>query len=327
MKKFFSLLLVLPVLCLLSCKRIPLYDPSSDVYLKLDISLETDVQWNKDLDLDGHPELAAKVYPELPEMVHVCFYDTESHKLAAQDYLPSEGGFIDIAPGVYDMIVYSIGMAVTQVDGTASRGSSRAFTSTPGQLFKLSKAGGAQGGEFPVIYEPDHVFVGRKEGVVIPVHEEMDHTVVIECGMSTLLETYSFEILDVVGAENIQSAAVYITGQAPSKYLWDCRYTLKPSAIYFPTVVDVQEGHIYSVFNTFGKIPGVESDAILNLNVTTVSGAKYQWIFDVTDQFDNPDNTRHEIIIDETVDVPSGGSGGFTADVHEWETEVIPITL
>lgn len=128
MKKF-SLLLVLPVLCLLSCKRIPLYDPSSDVYLKLDISLETDVQWNKDLDLDVHPELAAKVYPELPEMVHVCFYDTESHKLAAQDYLPSEGGFIDIAPGMDDGLSGTSDPSITW-EANPSDGASITFTNT-----------------------------------------------------------------------------------------------------------------------------------------------------------------------------------------------------
>ena len=329
MKYFYTFLpYVCLLLCLLSCKRIPLYEPQSDVYLKLDLRLNTELSLNDDIDIESDASLAEKVYGKSPEMVRACFYDISSHSLEAEAFLPAEGGFIEIPSGTYDLIVYSLGNEITQVEGTEKRASGRAFTSEVGQRLKVTKSGSTKAMDFNVIYEPDHLFVGRMEGVHIPVHSEIDKTVVIEAQMCTLLETYSFEIVNVTGAGNIQKADVYITGQAPSKYLWDGRYPLNPCAIYFPAEVNVNKGHIYSVFNTFGKIPGIESDVLLNVIVTTSSGGKYQWIFDVTDQFDNPDNTRHEIIIKDEVDIPAEGSGGgFTADVNPWEPTIIPIKL
>ena len=315
-------------LCLLSCKRIPLYDPQSDVLLQLDLQLNTEVTLNDDIDLEGRPELSRKVYGTLPQTVRVCFYDRQTHALVAEEFLPPQGGFVDVAAGTYDLLVYSLGNEVTRVEGTEVRAGGRAFTSSVGQTLKVTKGGSTKAMDFPVIYEPDHLFVGRKEAVRIPVHADIDRTVVIEMPMRTLLETYSFEVRNIQGVENIASADVYITGQASSKYLWDGRYPLTPCAIYFPAVLNVDKGHIYTVFNTFGKIAGAESDVLLNVIVGTTSGGRYQWIFDVTEQFDNPDNTRHEIVIDEPVVIPEDGSGGgFSAEVHPWESEIIPIEL
>ena len=56
-----------------SCRRIPLYDPQSGVYLKLDIRLAIDVDLSADIQVDGHPALENKVYGKTPEMVRVAF--------------------------------------------------------------------------------------------------------------------------------------------------------------------------------------------------------------------------------------------------------------
>ena len=83
MKRRLSMLLALLALLvmLFSCKRIPLYDPEADVYLTLD-----------------YPKGAEA----LPEMVRVCFYHPETHELVAETFLAQEGGFVDVASGVYD---------------------------------------------------------------------------------------------------------------------------------------------------------------------------------------------------------------------------------
>ena len=320
-------LALLFLLCLLSCKRIPLYEPSSDIYIKLEIKMDTEVSLNGDLDLDGNEELRDKACGKMPRNVRVCFYDPDTHKLVAQEFLPSEGGFVDVAPGVYDVIVYSLGCEVTQLEGTDIRAMGRAFTSAAGQTVKVTKAG-VTTLSYDVIYEPDHLYVGRLEGVVIPVRASIDKAVVIEAGMRSLLETYSFEVRHVTGAELIRTASVYITGQASGKYLWDGRYPRTPCAVMVPAVFDAGKGHLWTVFNTFGRMPGTESDVLLNMVVNTTNGAKYQWVFDVTEQFDNPDNTLHEIVIDEEIVIPDDSSGGgFTAGVYEWDTEVVPIYM
>lgn len=332
-KVMLSALLLL--ITLVSCKRIPLYDPATDVYLKLDLKLAIDVTLSPDIDITGHQDLADKVYGKMPEMVRACFYDPDTHKLVSEDFLKSDGDFITLPAGVYDLIVYSLGTESTQVTGMDSRGMAYAFTSKTGTKVKAKNTkAGDDDPPFPsetdVIYEPDHIFVGRVNGVVIPVHPAgEEHTVVIESEMTPLLETYSFEVKNINGAGNIQKADVYITGQAPGKYLWDGRYANPPVAIYFQSVIDPEKGHLFSVFNTFGKFPNVTSNVFLNVLVQTEGGGQYQWVFDVTDQFDNPDNTTHEIIIDEPVDIPDPGSnvGGFTPSVSDWNVEIIEVPL
>ena len=334
----YILLAGLILFALSSCLRIPLYDPEANVYLKLSIKLNTDVQLNEDLDIEGNTVLEEKVYGRMPERVRACFYDITTHKMVMETFLPAEGGFVEIPAGTYDLIVYGLGTRSTQVTAEETRAGGYAFTnSTNTRVRVVSRGGSGEEGEEGessiidqvVIREPDHIFVGRREAIVVPVKAEMDKTVVIECELESLVETYSFEIRNVIGAERISKADIYITGQAPSRYLWDGRRPNRPSAIYFQADINEKKGHIYTVFNTFGKYPGMNNYVFLNVRVADISGNLYQWEFDVTDQFDNPDNIYHEIIIDEVMEIPEDGSGvgGLDPVVRDWQVIEIPITV
>ena len=336
MKKTLTALLAL--LALASCTRIPLYDPLADVYLKLSIRLNTDTVLNEDLDIKGNAYLEEKVYGKMPERVRACFYDVTDHTMVQEIFLPPEGGFVEIPAGTYDLIVYGLGTTVTRIDGENSRAGARAYTSETNTRVKVSsRAGTAADGsavettiiDQAVINEPDHLFVGRREAIVVPVRSEIDKTVVIECELTSLVESYSFELRNVVGAERIDKAEIYITGQSPSRYLWDGRRPNRVAAIWFQGEINEKKGHIYTVFNTFGKYPGMQNFVFLNVRVADTSGNLYQWEFDVTDQFDNPDNVHHEIIIDEVVEIPDPGSGGGTLSpvVNDWQIVEIPITV
>ena len=331
-----SLFLLLTLVCLfpvVSCKRIALYDPDSGVYLKLDLKLNTDVKLNDDIDLEGDAALRKKVYGKMPEQVRACFYEAQTHALVAEEFLPPTGGFVDVPAGTYDIIVYSLGTEVTQVKGTESRAAGNAFTDYLGSLTIKAKSEDDPGAEpvishQSVIKEPDHIFVGTKESVVIPVRSTLDKTMVIEMEMTTLLETYSLEVRKIEGVERIKNIDVYITGQAQSKYMWDRRFPSIVCAIYFPSGVNVDKGKLYTVFNTFGKFPGAHNDVYLNVRITGTNGGRYQWIYDVTDQFDNPDNINHALIIDEDITIPdSDDAGGFRPEVQDWTTEIIHVPL
>ncbi len=332
MRRIFLLLTLLCLFPATGCKRIPLYDPLSDVYLKLNLKLNTDVKLNDDIDLEGDAALREKVYGKMPEQVRACFYDTQTHALMAEEFLPPTGGFINVPAGTYDIIVYSLGTEATRVEGTASRAGANAFTSQLGITIKAKNNANPSEestiGHQPVIYEPDHIFVGTKENVIIPIHSEIDKTHYIEMEMTTLLETYSLEVRNIEGAERIKSIDVYITGQAPSKHMWDRRFPSKISAIYFPSEPKAEEDRLYTVFNTFGKFPGAHNDVILNVIVTGVDGGQYQFTYDVTDQFDNPDNINHALIIDdEKIVIPDKNAGGFRPDVKDWDIEIIPVPI
>lgn len=331
MKRFLPI--VAASLCLVSCHRIPLYDPSGNILLQLDLKLAAEVSVSADIDLDAHPEFRGKVEMPKPSDVRVCFYDTQTHRLVAEDFLPADGGFISVPGGTYDVLVYSLGDAATQVTGTEARGTAYAFTNPEGTKVKVGTKSGTDGeasSEYEVIYEPDHLLVGRMEQLVIPSVGTIDRTVVIESALESLLETYTFEIPAVIGAENIKDVDIYITGQASGRYLWDKRYPSRPCALHLPAVVDRQQGTLYTVFNTFGKFPGLESEVFLHVQVTGEHGGLYQWTFDVTDPFNNPDNTGHKIVIEQPLEVPDdpeGSGGGFDPTVTDWNVEIIHIEL
>lgn len=311
-----------------SCSRIPLYDPISSIYLRIDLKLNSNVTLDQDIDIEGNAELKEKVYGKIPETVRACFYSTEHHNLVAEEFLPAEGGFVDIPAGTYDIIVYSLGTESTRTKDTESRAGANAFTSETGATVRIAYGTDDTKAieDYRVFHEPDHLFTGVRNNVEVPVHAEHEETVIIDVEMTTLLDTYSLEVRYVEGAGRIRKADVYITGQAPSKYMWDRRYPNKSGAIYFQSEINESKGNLYTVFNTFGKFPGAHNDVYLNVLVTDIQGGRHQWVYDVTDQFDDPDNHTHQIIIDDPIKIPDD-EGGFTHDVTDWKDEVIYVPL
>ena len=328
-----SLLLLFPA----GCHRIPMYEAGSGVYLKLNLMLDPDAEVSENIPLDNYPELRAKIEGKAPEMVRACFYDAVNHELVAEDFLPPEGGFINIPTGVYDVLVYSLGTEVTQVEGTGVRATGYAFTSNTGVRVKTrgTKADEEGDGEDsgtvqPVIYEPDHLFVGRIPGAVVPVRPEgKEETLVLETALERFVQTWSLEIRHIEGAERIAGAEVYLTGQAASRYLWDGRCSNHPAALSFPLVLDAGQELLWTVFNTFGKFPDAQSDVVVDILLTTTGGARVSFLYDATDQVLNPDNTARRIVIDEPLVVPTDDyqGGGFEPVVDDWDGEEIDVII
>ena len=315
------------------CQRIELYEPEAGVYLRVSIDSSLDSAMEALLDFDARPALRDKVAGKVPELVRACFYDAVSHELVKEDFLPAEGGFVDIPAGVYDVLVYGLGTEVTQVSGTETRGGGYAFTSPTGSRIQLQgvsgKADGEEADEQSVVFEPDPLFVGRIAGASVPVHPTDAETVVLSAELSRLTESWILEVVDVEGAERIRKAEVYLTGQAADRFLWDGRTSNHPCALGFDTAVEVAEGRLFAVFNTFGKYPQLETDVIVNVLVTMDSGSRCRYIFDVTDQWLNPDNAAHRIVVEEPVEIPDEDylGGGFEPIVNDWDGEEIPVII
>ena len=332
--KFLACALAVPCLLLSAgCHRIPLHEARSGVYLRLDFheGPATRVSPLKSLNEKEEYDFNYKWYGHVPEQLRVCFYDAVTHRFVTEDFVGREGGFISVPAGDYDVIVYGTGMDVTRVAAMDTRAGGYAYTSGVGSRLRISKVtvNGSDEvhGDYRVIYEPDHIYVGRREGVHVPVQDRQQDFIVYDVYVESLLDTYTFEVYNIINADRIQTADVYITGQAPLRYMWDLRYPTEACAILFSANVDRENGTIRTVFNTFGKLPNLQSLVFLNVLVTDQSGAKYQWIYNVTDQFDNPDNTEHRIIVDDYVEIPDQTTGGFSPDVHDWEAEIEHVPL
>lgn len=330
MKRLFSTILLLSALGLFtSCKHLELNKPTSGVFVRLTLSQGPSDTLPDEFINSSNSEIQNKIKGHYPEKVRLLFYDPDTHELVEEDYINPEGGFVDVPSGYYDIVAYGMGSNTTRVSGIDSRAGSYAYTSGLGATLRMTKSDDPDGYiDFPIIYEPDPIYVGRAENTYIPVRAEQDRTLLIDLFMPTLLDTYSFEIPEIEGAQYIKSAEIYITGQAAFRYLWDKRLSNKNVALYFKAPVNKEDGSIKTVFSTFGShSPQIQNDVYLNIMVTDANGARFQWIYNVTEQFNNPDNNNHRIVIGDHIIIPNGVDGGINPDVNDWEAEITTIPL
>ena len=94
-------------------------------------------------------------------------------------------------------------------------------------------------------------------------------------------------------------------------------------------MVDAPKGQIYTILNTFGMSTASGADVMVNLMLTLKDGTRARYIFDVTDQWQNPDNTDHRIVISVPVELPAAGSSdsGMDPVVTDWEGEEFDIEI
>lgn len=308
-----------------SCERMPLYDLEQQaVYLLLTLRLDLDIEIDLDVDVDVDVEKTIRI----PEHNKVLFYGIEDGRLRFTEFVDSTGGAISTPAGEYDMVVYSFGTEYVQIRGEGDINTLEAFTSdiTATKLPSLractrSSTDEPQG---PIIYPPDHLLVAS-ERVQIPRMTNVVQNVVLRAMASTIVETYSFEVNTVVGAEYIESCEAFVTNQARSSFFGRGEVGSDPATLSFPVGVDRKKGCLYTTFNTFGKLPG-ESRSYLHIIVRDTGGEEHYINEDITDQFGDPE---HHIVIDEPVEIPQPQThgGGIAPTVKPWdeETHDVPI--
>ena len=323
------LIALLAMLTLASCHRINLYEPDGGLYIDFEIDFTLHVDLAGDVDLEANPAMKEKALGKMPDLIHVLFYDPQTHAQVYEDYLPPKGGFVRIDPGYYDVIAYGLGTEVTKVsEDLHNRGLGKAYTSVKQSSSDLTKAETPSGS---VIEEPDQLYSGSVENMEVPVHDRDQQIIHLHMNLEPLVESWTFIAYNISGLQWVKSLTVRMTAQAPDRYLWDGHRTVRPVNIEFPAIVNPETYSIKTVFNTFGKLPEFEGDAVLEVEVGTASG-RYRWQYDVTDQWDNPDNTQHLIIVTEHIDIPDPGQGGdgnagFGPSVNPWQGEVIDIPI
>ena len=340
--KYALAVLMLAAFAFAGCQRIPLYERSTNVKLFIDLDLSIDQVPQLSFPTEFDKDYSIKIYGKMPQYVEALFYDAETHRLVTSQILPAEGGFVNVPVGDYSMVVYSFGTESTQVEGTGHMYEVEAFTTdiTKQMASKLSWVSvntdstrtDVKGYEDDcIIHEPDHLYVANEDLISVPSFEDKAEAVSIYTKASTIVEVYSLEVLGVKGTENIQAVEAFITGQIKSNYFGKQERNDTPATIYTDMRVDTQNERLYSIFGTFGKQPGHENKIYLDITVTDSGGGQYRYIFDVTDQFDDPANTNNRLIIDATeiIDIPDAahGGGGLAPSVDPWENENIEIPL
>ena len=290
----------------------------------------------------------------LPANMRVGMYNPDNHSLSYADFVGPEGGYISPEPGTYDILVYNFETESTILRGEDDFLKAEAYTNEISPYLKGQIKGlleqrrklrqerlaassvsetAATDDEERVVYEPDHLFVGRVKGQDIPrlLLEEGDREIVIEVDATSIVETWKIEIRGVQGAEYISSISAIISGQAASTYLYSGEDSDESVSVYFTMQTNrartSDEGMIMGSFNTFGKKPGVESELSLDVSITDSGGNTYDLHYDITSDFlDNPERV---IVIEDdiSIDPPSSGGGGFDPSVEDWDNVTSAIEL
>ena len=317
MNRFLALLS--SMLLAASCNFIPLYDLSGNVQINLDFQLEQQVDIPQGFLTRDSVNLSKKALGSLPQTMQVKFFEPETHRLVKDQFLSSAGGQVNIPAGTYDILIYSLGSEYSQIWGVESRSGIYAFTNTAGTLNYNTDS-------WSSIKEPDHVYTAKLENVEVPSFESASGHIayVINADASSILDTYTFEMTNVDGIDNIDECALYITAQEGRSFLWGNREGETLSALKFTAYPDRDNHRIFSVFNTFGRFKDSREKVWVILYVRNLAGDQFMARFDLTDQFDDPDNTGHNLKITDKVTIPEGSSqGGFDPSVIGWDDPII----
>ena len=335
--KHMLILLLLAVFA--GCQRIPLYERTTAVDLNLALNLRLEYELDFALETELDPELSLKVNGKEPDYFQALFYDKKTDELVKSQIVGREGGMINVPSGEYHLVVYNFGTESTQIGSLHHREEAEAYTSditkSMSDRFKAIQSSAiklkspSRGyDDDPIIHEPDHLYVANEPDIVIPAFTGKEETITIYASARSVIDLYSLEVLNIKGTENINKVDAFITGQVKSNYFGKAERSYESANLYTEMQTDRTSGCIYTVFGTFGKQPGEEN--LVYLDITDNGGGKYRYIFDVTDQFDDPNNTGHRLIVDGSIiDIPKPehGGGGLAPSVDKWENENIDVPL
>ena len=303
-----STYILLMLLCILSasCQRRPL--TTADYMVVVNIEIEKDIV-NYTVEKD-------------PSLMRCIFYDSETGAFVTQAFLPPTGGQVSLIPArEYDVLVYNFDTESTWLEEENWYHRIYASTSLIPDSFRTKlRSRASKGDEEEIVYDPDHLFVGRLNDVFIPARSVDAPPVILDVRCETVVESWILEVRTVTGTKNIGSMAGVVTGLAASNRIGLNERSDEYVTVYFDNQVIDSEGLLTAKFNTFGWQPNIAEIQELSLVFTDIAGKGHVFKFDVSDQF--IDNPQQIIRVELEIDIPepiTSGDGGFVPNVDEWD--------
>lgn len=302
-------IIALMLACVLaSCERRPLLTADYAVILNIDINKDV---VNYEVEKD-------------PSIMRCVFYDSESGAFVTQAFLPPTGGQVSLVPDrTYDVLVYNFDTESTWLKEENWFHKIYASTSLIPDSFKtkLRSRSDSKVDEENIVYDPDHLFVGRINDVFVPARSTDAPILVLETEAETVVESWILDVTTVTGVENVGSVVGVITGLVQSNRIGLNERSVEYVSVYFDTPVLDADGRVKARFNTFGYNPACGMPQILSLVFTDIAGNGHSFDFDISEQF--TDNEHQSIVIEtDQIHIPkpmTSGSGGFVPKVDEWE--------
>ena len=296
------------LLCILSasCQRRPL--TTADYMVVVNIEIEKDIV-NYTVEKD-------------PSLMRCIFYDSETGAFVTQAFLPPTGGQVSLIPArEYDILVYNFDTESTWLEEENWYHRIYASTSLIPDSFKTKlRSRATKVDEEQIVYDPDHLYVGRLNDVFIPSRSVDAPAVVLDIKCETVVESWLLEVKTITGAKNIGSMAAVVTSLAGSNKIAYDERSAEYVSVYFDNQVIDQNGVLTAKFNTFGWTDRITEPQVLSLVFTDVAGKGHVFNIDVSNQFiDNPEQI---IRLNLEIDIPepmTSGDGGFVPKVDEWD--------
>jgi hypothetical protein len=289
-----------------SCQRRPL--TTADFTVVLNIEIEKDIV-NYEVQKD-------------PALMRCIFYDSESGAFVTQAFLPPTGGQVSLIPSrEYDILVYNFDTESTWIEEENWFHKIYASTSLIPDSFKTKlRSRSTKGDDEAIVYDPDHLFVGRLNDVFIPARSVDAPPVELSVRCETVVESWILEAKTVTGVENIATIAAVVTGLAESSKIGFDQRSDEYVSVYFDNQVIDENGFLTARFNTFGWHPGINEKQVLSLVFTDIGGNGHVFNIDVSEQF--VDNEEQIIRVEDKFNIPepiNTGDGGFAPKVEDWD--------
>ena len=310
-------IIVLAALVILSagCKRRPLVEVENNVYLNIIIEKEI-VNYTVTRD---------------PEMMRAIFFDSRTGDFVSHSFLPHNGGYVHVTPGrTYDVLVYNFDTEATIIGSDGNINSIHAYTNLiPDNLkTRLKGRSPVKDDEEVIVFEPDHLFVGKLEDVYIPLRGEGLPAYHLDIHAETVVQTWIVEIDKVKGAEFVGAVSSLMTGLSDNNRIGHRSMSEDECTVFFEAAQLDKNGKFYAKFNTFGRNPDIATSQILSLVLTDTGGKTWSFNMDVSEKFENNPEQYIKIVTDEIeIEKPTVSSGGGLApEVDEWgevNTEII----
>ena len=300
------ILLILAVFASSSCKRRPL----------------TTADYTVILNIDFEREIVNYQMPKDPSLMRCIFYDSNSGAFVTQAFLPPTGGQVSLIPSrEYDVLVYNFDTESTWLEDENWYHKIYASTSLIPDSFRTKlRSRATKADEEKIVYDPDHLFVGRLNDVYIPSRAVDAPPVILDVVCETVVESWILEVRTVTGKKNIGSIAAVITGLTESNKIGPNERSKEFVSVYFDNQEIDDDGLLTAKFNTFGWNERITEIQELSLVFTDIAGHGHVYKFDVSNQF--PGNKEQIIRINTEIDIPepmTGGDGGFVPKVDEWD--------
>ena len=263
-------------------------------------------------------------------MMRAIFFDSKTGDFVSHSFLPHHGGYVHLMPGrTYDILVYNFDTEATIIDGDYNLNYILAYTNlVPENIKSRLKGRAGKGEDEMIVYEPDHLFVGRLEDIYIPMRGYGMPALEIDIHAETIVQTWIVEIDKVRGAEYVGAVSSVISGLADHNLIGRGEQSYDEATVFFEATSLTKDGHFLAKFNTFGRNALAERKQVLSLVLTDLAGKSFCFNMDITEKFnDNPLQyiliKTDEIVIEKPEQT---GGGGLAPIVDEWgeiNTEIV----